>query len=223
MLSEEIVRNFIEEILKAESPQMRIIKDKVDELGLVHEEIFPSQMAFFQALCLLKDVKEILELGTFLGYSATGFADFLKNNDLDGHITTVERDPDHIVKAKLLLDANALDMYVTIVEGDVRVVCNELQSEGKTFDLIFLDAFEGHYLELYPYCIELLKPRGMLIIDNMLMLTVDGWRSGRNVIEMTGNPILDTLRNLLNTAASDKRVITSIIPSCSGLLLCVKK
>ncbi len=67
MLTENKVRQFLENTLDGESTSLKLIREKIEALGLEHEEVFPSQIAFFKTLCLGAGVQQILELGTFLG------------------------------------------------------------------------------------------------------------------------------------------------------------
>lgn len=222
MLTEKKVRQFIEDTLDGESTSTRLIREKVEALGLEHEEIFSSQIAFFKTLCLGAGVQEILELGTFLGYSTAGFAEFLKDTGSNGHIITVELDEKRAIEANRSLEAIGLDKYVTFLVGDANTVCQEFSTKKKKFDLVFLDIFEGCYPDLYHVCIELLKPKGLLIVDNVLMPTVDGWVSGKNVIESNDDKLLKALQELLHLATSDPKVSSSILPLGSGLLVCSK-
>lgn len=222
MLTEKKVRQFIENTLDGESTSARLIREKVEALGLEHEEVFSSQIAFFKTLCLGAGVQEILELGTFLGYSTTGFAEFLKDTGSNGHIITVELDEKRAIEANRSLEEIGLDKYVTFIVGDASTVCQELSTKNKKFDLVFLDVFEGCYPDLYHRCVELLKPQGLLIVDNVLMPTVDGWISGQNVIESNDDMLLKALRELLHLATSDPKVSSSILPLGSGLLICSK-
>jgi predicted O-methyltransferase YrrM len=222
MLTEKKVRHFLENTLDGESTSLKLIREKIEALGLEHEEVFPSQIAFFKTLCLGAGVQEILELGTFLGYSTAGFAEFLKDTGSNGHIITVELDEKRAIEATRSLEAIGLDKYVTFLVGDASTVCQELSTKKKKFDLVFLDVFEECYPGLYHLCVELLKPQGLLIIDNVLMPTVDGWVSGRNVIEPNDDKLLNSLRELIDLAASDPKVSSSILPLGSGLLICSK-
>jgi predicted O-methyltransferase YrrM len=94
---------------------MRFIREKTNELNIDHEEIFSSQMAFFKVLCAARNAQQILELGTFMGYSTAGFAEFLREKESKGHITTIERDSDRSKQAKQGLATDGLDKYVTFI------------------------------------------------------------------------------------------------------------
>lgn len=201
---------------------MCVIRRNVCAAGLQHEEIFSSQMALFHTLGLAAGAARVLELGTFVGYSTAGLVEMVRQRG-GGHVTTVEFDADRSASARSALEASGLADDVTFVVSDDRKACTRLLAEGKVFDFVFLDTCEQNYPELYPLCVELLAPGGVLVVDNVLMPTVDGWLSDENVVSAARTPVLGALREMLQLAVADNSMTTSIVPLGSGLLLAVKR
>ena len=81
MLTESAVRRYVESCIRTESPELLAVRRRVTELGLDHEEIRLSQMAFFQTICCATNASKILELGTFLGDSTIGLARVLPDQE----------------------------------------------------------------------------------------------------------------------------------------------
>lgn len=222
MLTESMVREYIERVLPTESNRLQFIKEEIDRLQFEHEEIFPSQMNLLRFICHSIKAERILELGTFVGYSAIGLAEVLQEVGEHGHIITVERAPENAALAQSLIEQAGLVDRITVVAGDAREECRSLRERGLKFDLVFMDVFEGDYPELFESCVLLLRPRGVLLVDNVLMATVEGWTSQSNVIEAPDGPITANLVRILELASADKRLACSIIPSGSGMLLCTR-
>jgi len=222
MLTEQDAREFIDHTLTVETETMRAIRRNVCASGLQHEEIFSSQMALFHTLGLASGAGQVLELGTFVGYSTAGFVEMVRRRG-GGHITTVEADSERSAAAREALEASGLADDVTFIVSDDRKACKRLLAEGKVFEFIFLDTCEQNYPELYPLCVELLAPGGVLVVDNVLMPTVDGWLSDENVVSAARTPVLGALREMIQLAVDDESMATSIVPLGSGLLLAVKR
>lgn len=221
MLTEHDAREFIDHTLTVETETMCAIRRSVCAAGLQHEEVFSSQMALFHTLGLASGAGRVLELGTFVGYSTAGFVAMVRRGG-GGHVTTVEADAERSASAQRSLDVSGLSKDVTFIVGDDRQACRGLIADRRVFDFIFLDTCEENYPELYPLCVELLVPGGVLAVDNVLMPTVDGWLSDENVVSAARTPVLGALREMIRIAVDDQSMATSIVPLGSGLLLAVK-
>ena len=108
----------------------------------------------------------ILEIGTAVGYSGILM---LKNSTAD--LTTIEHNKDYIKQANINFKANNLSNRVKIITGDCLVEIAKMVASEKYnnyFDFIFLDGPKAQYDLLLDGLIELLKPSGTLIVDNVL-------------------------------------------------------
>ena len=93
---------------------------------------------------------------------------------------------------------------VTLIRGDARQVVADMQGEG-IFDVIFVDAAKGQYMEFFSHCERLLKKGGVLISDNVLY---KGMTATDEVIDKVEN---EELRNrLCNLKAEHKKAIEEI-------------
>jgi predicted O-methyltransferase YrrM len=222
VLTEKQLRAWIDQALTDESAALKAIRSRTEALGVPHEELFPSQVMLLRTLMLASKSREVLELGTFLGYGSTGFAEALDALG-GGRLTTVDRDPKLSEQAQAASAVHSSATTVEFLTGDAAEVCAELLEGGRRFDLILLDVAESHYPSLYDGCVELLRPSGILAVDNVLMITADGWESDENVVVGPASGPLSPLRDLISKAAADKRVWPSIVPLGSGVLLCAKR
>ncbi len=222
MLTEQMVRAYIESLTKPESQGMVEIRRAITEQGAEHEEIFPSQAAILEMFIVARNANRVLELGTAYGYSGAAIVAALHKNG-GGKFISVELDSRRADYSRSTLSKLSATVSVDVIEGNDNSICQKLIDEGQKFDLIFVDSSEANYLSLYDGCTSLLTDRGVLIYDNVLMLTVKGWTNGSNVIENSSDPVLRTLSELVTRALSDDRMATAIFGSGSGLLVCAKR
>ncbi|MBR1862457.1 MAG: O-methyltransferase [Lachnospiraceae bacterium] len=121
-------------------------------------------------LISLSKPKRILEIGTAVGFSALLMS---RTADREAHIDTIEKYEKRIPVAKenfrRAAEAGECNMDVpgriTLIEGDAGEVLKEL---GGGYDMIFMDAAKGQYINWLPDVLRLLNPGGILVSDNVL-------------------------------------------------------
>lgn len=224
MLMAEAARKWLEDHM-TESIELRQIRRRLDEDGWVHHEMFVSQIALLRSLLATSDLRRVLELGTYVGYSTQAFVEIIDNMG-GGVITTVECDGDAVTRARRNVSSSELT-EVNFIVATAESVCDDMKRKGQVFDLIFLDVAESAYPGLYDPCVELLRPGGVLVIDNVLMETIAGWSNGLNVVEQHTvdggvNSTLEALSQLLERMFTDSRVAASVVPLGSGVAVCTR-
>ena len=115
-----------------------------------------------EQIILVQRPKNILEIGTAIGYSSIRIARLLKGKSV---LDTIEKSKPNIKLASGFLKKAGLDSKVNLIEGDALEIMPLLK---KSYDLIFLDADKKDYERLFLYSISLLKKGGMIFIDNLL-------------------------------------------------------
>lgn len=106
-----------------------------------------------------EEIKNILEIGCAIGYSAIRMA-LIRDNI---HITTIERDRERYLKAVENVKAFHLEERITILFQDAL----EVQLDGK-YDLIFIDAAKSQYIKFFEKFTPLLSENGVVFSDNLL-------------------------------------------------------
>lgn len=154
----------------------------------------------------------ILELGTFTGYSALCLAEGLIAPD--GELHTIEIDDELEDFIRNHFEASPFAERINLHIGDAREI---LPSLGKTFDLVFMDANKREYCEYYDLVFPMLSPGGFIIADNTLWdgKVVD-W--GKKLDAQT-----EGILKFNDYIAQDKRVEKVIIPLRDGLTIIYKK
>lgn len=107
-------------------------------------------------------VKNILEVGTAIGYSGILMAKEIVEQD--GKLYTIEIDEERYNQAQDNIKKSGLDNIVSI-KGDA---IEEIKKIDENFDFVFIDASKGHYMEFFEDSIKLLNKNGIIFIDNIM-------------------------------------------------------
>ena len=111
-----------------------------------------------------KQFKNILEIGTAVGYS--GSIMLLSSNK--ANLTTIEKNEESFKKATETFNKLNLSSRVNQILGDGFEEIQKLQQQNKKYDLIFLDGPKGQYIFYYPILLTMLEKGGCLLVDNVL-------------------------------------------------------
>lgn len=119
-----------------------------------------SGIAFLVMLLNVKKPKNILEIGSAIGYSSA----FMALNS-DAKITTMERDPKMILECKKNHKELGLEDRIRLIEGDALLTIEEIKDEK--FDFIFIDAAKAQYIKFFENYSKLLSEDGLILSDNL--------------------------------------------------------
>jgi len=175
-------------------------------------QISVSQAKFLQTLIKASNVKKVLEIGSFTGFSALSMAMALPP---DGTLISLDKNLEFSNKAKSFY-AKAKEKRIKQIIKPAIESLKELKDTKKLFDLIFIDADKENYLNYYETCIDLIDKKGLIIIDNVL------WH-GEVADDTNNDKFTNIIRNFNNHIKQDKRIIKNIIPIGDGLTICIKK
>jgi len=117
---------------------------------------------FLEMLAWCSSAREVLEIGTYSGYSALSMAAALPPG---GRIVTCEIDPDHAEFARRHI---ASSPYAEAIEVRVGPALETIETLPGPFDLVFVDADKEGYPDYYEATVPKLAERGLLVIDNTL-------------------------------------------------------
>ena len=211
-INEEYITEYIRELLPERTPLLRDLEDyaKHHKVPIIEPEV--AQVLRF--LLKLQKPKEVLEVGTAIGYSAITMAETLKK---DFYITTLEKDPLMIEQANINIEKSGFKDYIKIIEGDALETFPHL---SKSYDFIFLDAAKGQYIEFMDYSLKLLKPGGIIVSDNVLY---KGMVAQKSQVKRRQRTIVTRLRDYLEWINHIEGVTSSVIPIGDGLALTYKE
>ena len=175
-------------------------------------QISISQAQFLQTLIKVSNVKKILEIGSFTGFSALSMAMALP---ADGILISLDKNPEFSKKAKYFYDKANEKRIKQIIKPALESL-KELKITKKLFDLIFIDADKENYLNYYESCMNLIDKKGLIVIDNVL------WH-GEVADDANNDKFTNIIRDFNNHIKQDKRITKNIVPIGDGLTICIKK
>ncbi len=135
---------------------IRKIEKYADEKGVPIME--KEGIEFLTEFIKLNNVKNILEIGSAIGYSAINMA--LAGEDVN--VTTIERDKDRYIEAVKNVKKLGLDSRITLILADALDF-----NTSEEYDLIFIDAAKSQYIKFFTKFSANLKPKGYIVTDNI--------------------------------------------------------
>ena len=168
--------------------------------------------ALLRSLTAALRPENILEIGTAVGYSALQMCQVMPANC---HITTIEKYEKRIPEAKENFRKAGEESRITFLEGDADMWLKELK--GKQFDLVFMDAAKGQYLNWLPLLLDLMPVGAVLISDNVLQ---DGdVVQSRFAVQRRNRTIHSRMREYLYGLKNMEEFETAVIPIGDGVTI----
>ncbi len=198
-----------------ESDVLRRLREETMLHPMARMQVAPEQGQFMALLVELLGARRVIEIGTYTGYSALCMAAALP---AEGHLVACDINAEWTaIGQRYWREAGVTDKIQLRLAPAVETLAELLSlKEAGTFDFAFIDADKVNYNHYYEHCLKLLRPGGLIAIDNVL------W-SGRVIDPLDQDP--DTLAiHALNTKLrDDERVSLSMLPISDGLTLARKR
>jgi len=175
-------------------------------------QISVSQAYFLQLLIKSNDIKNILEIGTFTGYSALSMA---LATTTDGNVTCLDINKETSEKAESFFKKANLENKIKVILGSALDTLERLRKEKKIFDLVFIDADKENYKEYYDLSMNLIKKKGFILVDNVL------WH-GDVADPVKNDRFTNIIREFNSLVKNDNRVEKTILPLGDGVTICRK-
>ncbi len=213
MIVDERFRSYINSLERGNGEML----DELEQFALTTDVpiIRKEMQSFLKTMMVMNKPKQILEVGTAIGFSALLMAQFAP---IDCHITTIEKYEKRIPIAKENFEKFQKSSQITLLEGDATDILRQLDG---TYDFIFMDAAKGQYIHFLPDILRLLKTGGVLLSDNVLQ---DGdIIESRYAITRRNRTIHTRMREYLYTLKNHPQLETAIVPLGDGITLSVKK
>ena len=209
-----IVDNRITEYLHSLETSRGELLDKIEKKAI--EDGVPiirsETAALLRSLTAALRPENILEIGTAVGYSALQMCQVMPANC---HITTIEKYEKRIPEAKENFRKAGEESRITFLEGDADMWLKELK--GKQFDLVFMDAAKGQYLNWLPLLLDLMPVGAVLISDNVLQ---DGdVVQSRFAVQRRNRTIHSRMREYLYELKHMEEFETAAIPIGDGVTI----
>jgi predicted O-methyltransferase YrrM len=209
----ETLHDYINEHLEPEQPVLKALFEETATLEDAQMQISHEQARFMSVVLRSMQVRRTIEIGVYTGYSTLITAQAMLPGgqviacDLSKEWTDIARrywqqaDVDDRIDLRL---GQAADTLQTLIDAD---------GAGQ-YDFVFIDADKTGYDHYYEQSLTLLRPGGLIMLDNCL------WYG--KVAQPGGDEDTRALKALNSKIASDRRVSTSLVPIGDGIQMVYK-
>lgn len=211
-ITNPVIREYIASVMPERSLELEALHD----YAIQHDvPIIKHEMEqFLTFIITMHQPLRILEIGTAIGYSAI-IMQLASNNKT--RLVTLEKSEKMISVAKGNFHKFALEQRIELIEGDAVETIKDLE---EPFDLIFMDAAKGQYMNFYEDSLRLLKPGGLLVADNILQ---DGLvAKSRFAIPRRQRTIHSRMRQFVKSVMEHPELTTSVLPIADGATISIR-
>lgn len=212
MIVEERMVSFINSLDSGNEPYLNELEEYA--IATFVPIIRTEMQSFLKFLLVMNQPKSILEVGTAIGFSALLMSEYAPE---DCKITTIEKYEKRIPLARENFKKYNKEDKITLIEGDATEVLKNLEG---TYDMIFMDAAKGQYINFLPNILRLLKEGGILVSDNVLQ--EGDIVESRFAITRRNRTIHGRMREYLYELKHHKELTTVILPVGDGITVSVK-
>ena len=154
--------DYIRSVSVKEHDALRVIRETTASHPCAKQQIPPEEGQLLATLIKISGAKQILEIGTFTGYSALAMAMALP---ADGFVTAIDKNPEWTARAQQHWKDAGFDDRIGLRIGDGTALLEELITEKGEgfFDFAFIDADKKNYAAYYSLCIRLVRKGGIKI------------------------------------------------------------
>jgi O-methyltransferase len=198
-----------------DDPLQRELRDETAQEEFAQMQIAPEQGQFLALLVKLTGARRILEIGTYTGYSSLVMARALPR---DGYLLCCDVNKKWTDVARRYWQRAGVADRIELKLAPAAETLQSLLDSGqqRSFDLAFIDADKENYSLYYELCLRLLKPNGLIVVDNTL------W-SGRVADPLVNDTDTRAIRAFNRKLRDDQRVDVSLIPMADGITLARKR
>jgi predicted O-methyltransferase YrrM len=205
-------------LLKVSPPEpslLKALREETQKLPEGNMQITSEQGQFMALIAQLMGARKLLEIGVFTGYSSLAVMQSLPE---DARLTALDISDSWTSVAKSYWQRAGLDHRIDLRVGPAMDALIEMLDQGQTgsFDFVFIDADKERYRDYYECALSLLRPGGLILIDNLL------W-GGKVVNEAVSDADTQAIRNFNRFIAGDVRVDYTLLPIADGLGFALKK
>ncbi len=213
-LDDNLYRYLIEASLR-EPDVLRRLREATAKLEQARMQISPEQGQLMGLLVELTGAERILEVGTFTGYSSACMALALPAG---GRVVTCDVSAEWTDMARSFWREAGVADRIDLRLGPALETLEAFLAGGHSgrFDFAFIDADKGNYATYYELCLELLRPGGLIAVDNVL------W-SGRVADPSRTDADTEAIREVNRRIHADSRVTMCLVPIGDGLTLARKR
>jgi len=206
---------YYEKVALREPKLFAALREETAQLPMARMQIAPEQGQLMGMLVRLMSARRCIEVGVFTGYSSLAVALALPE---DGELLACDVSEEWTAIARRYWQRAGVADKINLVLAPALATLDAELAAGRagTFDFAFIDADKTNYARYYERCLTLLRPGGMIAVDNTL------W-SGRVADPKVRDADTRALRAFNAKVAVDERVDLCLVPIADGLTLCRKR
>lgn len=194
-----------------ETAEMRELRERTAQLPMAMMQISPEQGQFMRWLVGTLNARRTIEVGVFTGYSALATALALPP---DGEMIALDVSAEYTDVGRPYWERAGVAQKIELRLGPALASLRALLAAGEAgrFDFAFIDADKENYDHYYEALLQLLRPGGVIAVDNVL------W-GGKVADGASNDSATVALRALNHKISGDARVAASMLPVGDGLSL----
>ena len=207
--------NYLLSVSLREPEILRQLRQETNNHPQAIMQISPEQSQFMALLVQLLGAKKTLEVGVFTGYSSLSVALALPP---DGKIIACDVSEEYTAIARRYWQKAGVADKIDLRLAPALETLDRLLADGQaqTFDFAFIDADKVNYEGYYERSLQLVRPGGLIAIDNVL------W-GGKVADSQFQNSSTLAIRALNQKLHHDERITLSLVPIADGLTLALKR
>lgn len=211
----DAVEDYVCELMSPASPVERRLRKETAALPQAEMQIGSDQAAFMSMLVHATRTRRALEIGSFTGYSALAVASALPEN---GQLICCDVSEEWTNIARRYWKEAGVDGKIQLRLGAALETLAGLLKEGApgSFDFAFIDADKPNYDVYYELCQQLVRPGGLILLDNML------W-SGKVADPTNKDEQTEAFRTLNEKIRKDDRVEACMLTVGDGVMMARKR
>lgn len=211
---DDVLHQYLLDVSVDEDPVVKALRVRTATLEEHYMQISPEQGQFFKLLLKLMNARQVIEVGTYTGYSALCMAQAVGAR---GRVVCCDISEEWTAIGREFWEQAGVAERIDLRLAPALETLEQMRQAGETgcFDFAFIDADKGNYRAYYECLLDLIRPGGVIAVDNTL------W-SGRVADPSEEEPDTVAIREFNRMLAGDSRVMVSLVPIGDGLTLARK-
>ena len=213
-LSDQL-HQYLQGVSLRDTEVLRQLREETAQQPMSIMQIAPEQGQFMAFLIQLMGAKKALEIGVFTGYSSLVVAIALPE---DGKLVACDVSEEYTSIARRYWEQAGVTHKIDLYIAPALETLEKLLAKGEadSFDFAFIDADKGNYDNYYEFALKLVRPGGLIAVDNVLW----GGKVGDPQVQDNQTK---KIRNFNQKLFEDQRIHLSLVPIADGLTLAIKK
>lgn len=208
---DDVLHQYLLDVSVDEDPVAAALRARTATLEEHYMQISPEQGQFFKWLLNVMNARQVIEVGTYTGYSALCLAQAV---GVRGRVVCCDISEEWTAIGREFWAQAGVAERIDLRLAPALETLEQMRQAGEAgcFDFAFIDADKGNYRAYYEHLLDLIRPGGVIAVDNTL------W-SGRVADPSEQEPDTVAIREFNQMLAGDSRVLVSLVPIGDGLTL----